>query len=411
MTTITEPLPRNHAKSRQRSLSWAKWGTGAVLVLGAVIFAWLAFRPKPVIVDVHPVALGKLEVFIEEDGRTKMRERYVVSAPLNGNMARIELEPGDAVLEGQTVARFDPPSPALLDARTRAETEARLAGALAHVRQSEAAYERAKTAHELTEKNLVRVQALAKNAAISNAELERSELETRMASEEEASGALQRRVAEAEVRSIRAVLGRLKEGGNDEIALAAPASGDVLHVLRESAGPVAAGTPLIEIGDPRVVEVVVDLLSADAVRVRPGTKASIERWGGEGNLSGRVRRVEPAAFTRVSALGVEEQRVNVVIALDAIPPGLGDNYRVEAKLLEWTGDSVLTVPRSAVFRQQDQWAVYTVTDGQAHLVPIELGHRGRLDVEVKNGLKPGDAVVLYPGDRVHEGAALRPRAP
>jgi HlyD family secretion protein len=219
-----------------------------------------------------------LEVFIEEDGRTKMRERYVVSAPISGALARIELEPGDAVTEGQVVARFDPPSPALLDARTKADLEARLLGAQAHVRQSEAARERAKAGHELAEKNLTRMQALVKGAAIASAELERAELEAKMAGEDEVSTELQRRVAEAEVSSVRAILGRLGgRTGHDEISLPAPVSGDVLHVLRESQGLVVAGTPLIEIGDPRVIDVVVDLLSADAVRVRPGTRAWIER--------------------------------------------------------------------------------------------------------------------------------------
>jgi HlyD family secretion protein len=182
-----------------------------------------------------------------------------------------------------------------------------------------------------------------------------------------------------------------------------------LHVLRESQGLVVAGTPLIEIGDPRVIDVVVDLLSADAVRVRPGSRAWIERWGGDQALTGRVRRVEPSAFTRVSALGVEEQRVNGVVALDEIPPGLGDNYRVEAKLLVWSGDNVLTVPKSAVFRQRDRWAVYALEGTKAKLKLIEIGHRGRLEVEVSAGLGEGDMVVLYPGDRVSEGLPIEPR--
>lgn len=396
--------------NRKRLLRLGKWGVIGLVVVGGAVFLALAFRPKPVLVDVHRVGLSKLDVYIEEDGRTKIRERYVVSAPISGSLARIELEAGDTVTEGQVVARFDPPSPALLDARSKADLEARLLGALAHVRQSEAARERAKAAHELAEKNLVRMQALVKGAAIASAELERAELEAKMANEDETSTELQRRVAEAEVSSVRAVLGRLSgRPGQDEISLPAPASGDVLHVLRESQGLVVAGTPLIEIGDPRVIDVVVDLLSADAVRVRPGTRAWIERWGGDQALTGRVRRVEPSAFTRVSALGVEEQRVNVVVALDEIPPGLGDNYRVEAKLLVWSGDNVLTVPKSAVFRQRDRWAVYALEGTKAKLKLIEIGHRGRLEVEVSAGLGEGDMVVLYPGDRVSEGLPIEPR--
>lgn len=402
MTTTTN--------TRKRLLRLGKWGVIGLVLVGGVVFLAQAFRPRPVLVDAHRVGRSKLEVYIEEDGRTKMRERYVVSAPISGALARIELEAGDAVTEGQVVARFDPPSPALLDARSKADLEARLLGAQAHVRQSEAARERAKAGHELAEKNLARMQALVKGAAIASAELERAELEAKMAGEDEISTELQRRVAEAEVNSVRAVLGRLGgRAGQEEISLPAPVSGDVLHVLRESQGLVVAGTPLIEIGDPRVIDVVVDLLSADAVRVRPGTRAWIERWGGDQALTGRVRRVEPSAFTRVSALGVEEQRVNVVIALDEIPPGLGDNYRVEAKLLVWSGDDVLTVPKSAVFRQRDRWAVYAMEGGKAKLKLIEIGHRGRLEVEVSSGLSEGDTVVLYPGDRVSEGLSIEPR--
>ena len=398
----------NDPRTHKKALRIVKWGVLGLLVAAGASFLVLAFRPKPVPVDLHRVGQRPLEVFIEEDGRTRMRDRYVVSAPLNGTLARIELEPGDVVEEGQVVARFDPPSPALLDARTRAETEARLVGALARVRQSEAARERARAGHELAEKNLARMRSLSQGAAIAAAELERAELQTEMAGEEEASAELQRRVAESEVNSIRVFLGRMKQGGSEEISLAAPVSGVVLRVLRESQGPVAAGTPLIEIGDPRVVDVVVDLLSADAVRVRAGTRVAIERWGGDEALSGRVRRVEPSAFTRVSALGVEEQRVNVIVALDRLPAGLGDNYRVEAKLFEWSGE-VLTVPRSAVFRQSDAWALYAVQDQVARLRKVELGHRGRLDVEVTGGVQADEEVVLYPGDRVSEGTRVQRR--
>ena len=179
--------------------------------------------------------------------------------------------------------------------------------------------------------------------------------------------------------------------------------------MQESEGVVGPGEALIELGNTREVEVEVEVLSVDAVKMAPGTEVELVRWGGEKPLVGRVRVVEPSGFTKISALGVEEQRVNVVVALDEIPPGLGDNYRVEAKLLVWSGENVLTVPKSAVFRQRDRWAVYALEEGQAKLRLIEIGHRGRLEVEVSSGLSEGDTVVLYPGDRVSEGLTLEPR--
>jgi HlyD family secretion protein len=186
-------------------------------------------------------------------------------------------------------------------------------------------------------------------------------------------------------------------------------AGQVLRVLRESEGPVAAGTPILEVGDPAAIEAVVDVLSSDAARIAVGAPAWLDDWGGERSLAGRVRLVEPSAFTSVSALGVEEQRVNVVIAIDQRPPALGDGFRVEARILRWQGDDVLSVPVSALFRDGDGWAVYAIGDGRARLRPVEIGHRSRTEVEVLAGLRSGDAIVLYPGDRVEDGVRVEPR--
>jgi len=185
----------------------------------------------------------------------------------------------------------------------------------------------------------------------------------------------------------------------------APAAGQVLRVLRDSAGPVAAGTPLLELGDPRNLEVVVDLLSSDAAQVTPGMPVAIERWGGA-TISGSVRRVEPSAFTRISALGVEEQRVRVIASLDRAPPALGDGFRVEATIVTWHGDDVLAIPGSAVFRDHGEWAVWTENAGRARLAHVTLGHRGRLEVEVLGGIVEGDRVILHPGDNIGEGTRI-----
>ncbi|MCK6549149.1 efflux RND transporter periplasmic adaptor subunit [Myxococcota bacterium] len=391
---------------RRRVVRWVKRAALVSAVALVSIALGLSLRPKPVPVDAAVATRGHLDVFIEEDGRTRVRERYVISAPITGELARIELEPGDPIEVGQVLATLAPPSSGLLDPRTRNEAEARLAAARARVAQTEALAARARAANENAVRALARAEELAAKRVMSPVDLERAQLEARLAKEELASSELQKNVAAAEVESIRAVLGSLERGRGEQVKLTSPTQGRVLRVLRESAGPVAPGTPLVELGDPARIEVVVDVLSASAVRIAVGARVIVDEWGGSKPLTGRVRLVEPAAYTKVSALGIEEQRVDVVAVLDEIPPGLGDGFRVEVKISEWSGDDVLTVPRSAVFRDRERWAVYAVADGVAELRPLEIGHRGRLDVEVLSGLAAGDRVILYPGDRVTAGAEV-----
>jgi HlyD family secretion protein len=193
------------------------------------------------------------------------------------------------------------------------------------------------------------------------------------------------------------------------VTVVAPVAGRVLRVVRDSAGPVVAGAPLVELGDPRALEIVVDVLSSDAVRIATGMPVALEAWGGEHPLRGEVRSVEPSAFTRISALGVEEQRVKVIVAIADPPAELGDGFRVEARIFTWRGDRVMTVPASAVFRDKDRWAVYAVEGGRARARPVEIGHRGRLDVEIVSGLLPGTAVILHPTDQIRDGIAIEPR--
>jgi HlyD family secretion protein len=361
-----------------------------------------------VAVDLGRVVRGSLEVFVEEEGQTRLRERYLVTAPLSGYLVRLEIEPGDPVDENTVLARVTPPPPLLLDERSRAEAEARLDAAMAQERQAGSAALRARAAREFAVRDAERARGLARRNAVAQVERERAELAERVSAEDLAAAELQRRVAAAGVRTARAVLGQVRRRDGAAVEVMAPAAGIVLRVLRESAGAVAAGAPLVEIGDPSDLEVVVDVLSSDAIRIAVGAPVWIDQWGGDRPLLGRARLVEPAAFTRISALGVEEQRVNVVVRLDERPPALGDGFRVEARIRTWRGDGVLTVPASALFRRGDGWAVYAAVSGRARLVPIEVGHRGRLDVEVTRGLAEGGAVVLYPGDRVTEGARIQP---
>jgi HlyD family secretion protein len=380
-----------------------------LLAMGLLAVLVRALVPKPIAVDTALVRKGRLETFVEEDGRTRVRMRYVVSAPLTANLRRIDLRPGDTVEEGQVVALLDPPNPVLLDPHSRSEMEARLMGSIAREQQASTAAERAASANEISRLTLERSKKLSKRRAISEAELDRAELEARIAADDLASAQLQRKVASAEVSSIRAMLGRSKNPGPEEIAVTAPSAGRVLRVQKESAGLVQGGTALLEIGDPRALEVVVDVLSADAVRIQRGARAIIEEWGGERPLAGTVQRIEPSAFTRVSALGIEEQRVNLIIALAEVPESLGDGYRVEAKVLEWAGEDILIAPRSAVFRQKDQWAAYVADRGRALDRRLEIGHRGTLDVEVTSGLRAGEQVILYPGERISDGSRIEVR--
>jgi HlyD family secretion protein len=355
------------------------------------------------------VKRGPLEVSVSDDGRTRVRDRFVISAPAAGTLVRIDLEPGDTVRAGAIVARITPPVPAVLDERARAAAEARLSEAVAHLRQADAAMARAQVARTPATNEAARARVLEKAGAISRSQREQKELAEELVQNDLAQAETTRRAAAAEVAAARAALGRGVRGTSDTIAVVAPTDGKVLRVVRDSEGPVTVGSPLLEVGDIAAMEVVVDLLSSDAARVEVGAVASIEAWGGDHALSGRVRAIEPSAFTHVSALGIEEQRVNVIVSIDKPPPTLGDGFRVEARIVIWRGENVLTVPASAVFRSRDRWAVYAVRDGRAHVQPIDVGHRGSLDVEVVGGLAEGTPVIIYPGDRVADGTRVTAR--
>lgn len=399
---------RAHVK-RHRAMKWVKRGVLVAIAAAAAVAAVLAWLPDPVPVDLVTAVRADLEVTVEEDGLTRVRERYVVSAPLAGNLLRVELDPGDSLAAGAAVARVVPLDPALIDRRSRAETEARLNAAVARQRQANAGADRARAARDAAIHEAERARGLVRSGAASTMDLDRAELAERLAHADASAANLERVVAAAEVASVRAALGRMARGDREELLVTAPVAGRVLRLLRESEGPVAAGAPLIEVGDPRAMEAVIDVLSSDAARIRPGAPVAIEQWGGPVALTGRVRLVEPSAFTRISALGVEEQRVNVLVALDAPPPELGDGYRVEARIRVARVERALVVPAGAVFRDRQRWAVYAARDGRAVLLPIEIGERGGDLVEVTAGLSEGARVVLHPGDAVRDGVALAPR--
>jgi HlyD family secretion protein len=317
------------------------------------------------------------------------------------------------VREGDALAEIAPVSSPLLDERTRAEAEARLDAAGSSLGQAGSQVARATTARDLAEQDLTRTRRLAKSGALSPAELEQAEFSARMRGEELTSALFAEKIAKEQLRIARVSLGSggTRAGRDRHVDVLAPASGRVLRVQQKSAGVVQAGAALVEVGDPAALEIVLDLLTTDAVHVASGSNVSIVGWGGE-PLSGKVSRIEPSGFTRPSALGVDEQRVNVIVALTSPREAwgsLGDGFRVEARLVLWQGDAVVQVPSGAVFRRGEGWATFRVRNAVASLVGVQLGHRGETAVEVTSGLAPGDQVIMHPGDRVKDGVSVKPR--
>jgi len=411
----TRDPARRQARDRKRrfnrGLRQALLAGGVVAAAGAAV---LALRPRAVPVDLAQATRGALVVAIQESGMTRVKDRYVVSAPVSGRISRLALEVGDPVKEGDALAEIAPVVSPLLDARTRAEAEAHLGAAESAQGQARAQMARATLASELAQQDLERSRKLAAAGSIASQALEQAEFAARMRAEEVSSAIFSSKVAAEEARVARVTLGKDSDGaGRDRhVDVLSPIAGTVLRIQQKSAGVVQAGASLVEVGDPKGLEAVVDLLTTDAVRVQPGTQTVIDGWGGGQPLAGRVRRIEPSAFTRPSALGVDEQRVNVVIALTD-PPGqwaaLGDGYRVEARFVLWESPDVLKVPQGAVFRYREQWAVFCVEGGSARLVPVQVGHRGESEVEIVSGLAPGARVAVHPGDRVKDGVRVEAR--
>lgn len=381
-----------------RRTRWALAAVAALLLLG------LLLRPAPVPVELGLVTRGPLEAGIDADGVTRVVERHRLAAPVAGRLERLSLREGDAVREGEVVARI---APLPLDTRARDEVAARVDAAAAALQEAGARAAQAGAHREQAERTAGRVRAVAAEGAVSVDALERAELEARSAARDHEAALSRTRAAAAELDAARAALPPAV-GDAGAVPLRAPADGRVLRLLEPDERVVAAGTPVVELGDAARLEIVADVLSADAVRVTPGAPVRITEWGGHGDLTGRVLRVEPSGYTRLSALGVEEQRVNVVVALDAPPAALGDGYRVSLRLVTWQGDAVVRVPLAAVVRDGEGWVVFVVEAGRAVRRRVELGRRGAADAEVVAGLAPGERVVVFPSDLVHDGVRVRP---
>ncbi len=380
---------------------WLKWAGGAVLLAALV---WVAFVPERATVDVREAARGTLEVTVTAEGRTRIRDIYTVSAPVSGRLRRVTLDPGDPVTAGETVvAIFEPTAPEFLDRRATARSRARLD-------QAKAATARAKADLDLARAEWDRARALSVGTAISQRERDRRQAEFAMAGAAHEAARADQAAAQAELIVPTEEAGAAVDGCC--LRMAAPVSGRVLRVREESERVMPAGTPILELGDPRDLEIVVDLLSQDAVRVRAGQAVRVENWGGDGHLNGRVRYVEPSGFTKISALGVEEQRVNVVIDLSDPPDrwaSLLDAYRVEPRIVVWSRADVTTVPIGALFRSGKDWAVYRIEGGRAVLRRVRVGERNAEAAQVLEGLKAGDPVIAHPSEDVSDGERVKRR--
>jgi len=454
-------LATETSKSKQRNrfnLRLLIYVLGGLALAGAMI---ALFRPTPIAVDLATVQGGELEVLIVEEGRTRVRDRFVISAPFAGRVQRLILEEGDVIESGQVVAQIDPlplssevqslvaqieemraerrgvetlrPKAEALsqaEARIRAAKAAE-AEAIAKIKEMEERLEQARRERQ-------RAESLYQDGAIALQSLEEAQLEetTRSQSFEVALHTLDRakievsiardqlqrlqaeqqdpdyllQVYDARIRSLEAELTQLIDRAS-RADISSPLTGQVLRIEQKSERFVEAGTPLLEVGNLNQLELVVDVLSSDSVRVNRGDPVHIEQWGAEGTrtLTGKVRRIEPSAFTKVSALGVEEQRVNIIVDFTEIPPHLGDRHRIEAQIVVWQGTDVLKVPIGALFRCEQYWCVFTVQNNQAHRTQIEIGQRNQLEAQVQQGLNLGDQVILHPSEDIRDGTKVRSR--
>jgi HlyD family secretion protein len=407
--------------------TWTKRvGWILVVALGLGGLAWYAW-PQPVPVDLAVVGKGPMDVTVDDDGKTEVRHVYVVSAPIGGKVLRISHPPGyegvsrhvgDQVTANETVvAVMQPMTPGFVDVRSREQIQDAVAAADASVKQAQSEVRRLEAAVEFYRTELARAQTLARTQSVSAQALDKAKFDAQTNEAALASAKAQVEVWQKVSESLAAQLidpasTAARTDPSCCIEVRAPATGRVLKIIQDSEAVVQPGAPLIEIGDPMDLDVIADLLSSDAVQISSGAPVRIDGWGGP-PVNGRVTRVDPAGFLKVSALGIEEQRVRVTI--DFVDPPevwsrLGHDYRVVVHVTTWSADDVLTVPVGALFRKGDDWAVFAVRDGRARISAIRIGHRNNRIAEVTSGLTAGDAVVLHPSDRVSDGTRIAERS-
>lgn len=401
-----------NGKSRRQGA----WRKIAVYLAGAALAAFIitGLLPKPVEVDTATVTRGPLTVSVLEEGKTRIRNRYVVSPPVAGLLQRVPVRAGDPVEAGKTLLAVIQAAPSsFLDPRAKAQADAAVRSAEAARLQRNEQVQSATSELELARKELVRADQLRKKGAIAVQEFDTASNRVQMLDNQLGSARFALKVAEFELEQAKAALLQASSDpaeAGQTIEIRAPVSGYVLNVFEESARTVTPGLPIMEVGDPRDLEAEIELLSSDAVNVQPGAEVSIEQWGGGEPLRGRVVLVEPGAFLKVSALGVEEQRVKVRVDFSDLPEGrLGDRYRVEARIITWTGQDVLQVPTGALFRRGNEWMTFVVEGGKARLTRVDIGHTNGIYAEIKSGLDEGQQVILHPPDVVGDEASIVPR--
>ncbi|MEO8621488.1 MAG: HlyD family efflux transporter periplasmic adaptor subunit [bacterium] len=380
-------------------------GVAAIAVVGVGVV--LARRPHPLDVETALVRRGPLETTVDADGRTRVRERYVVTAPVAGRLERIALVEGSAVHAGDVVATI---APMPIDMQSAEQARSRIDGAVARVGEAATRVRITRASADLREKELERARRLIAAGALAPRDTELVWFAWRQANEDAHAATAQAQSASADVRLARSALiavgGHRRANADDVVLVRSPVAGTVLRIPERSERVTAAGAALLELGDSRSIEVVADVLSSDAATLCKGNAVRLEQWGGDSVLTGRVRSVEPAAFTRVSALGVDEQRVNVIIDIPLAPATLGDGYRVEARIVTWSRPDVVTVPVSALVRQGNSWTTYVMADGRARRREVRIGHVGDANAEVLGGLTASERVVLFPSDKVVDGVRI-----
>lgn len=380
-----------------------------VIVAGAVVALltmWL--RPAPAQVDAAKAERGPMVVTVDGEGKTRVRDRYVVATPVGGQLRRITLKRGDAVERGQVIAQVEPPPLAPLDPRQRAEAIARVNAAEDAKHELEQIVNRNQANYQQARRDLERCEILARSGDISRQELEQAQtaVTTSLREYEAARSKSENAAHEVEVARAALLAANQRSVASSVVKVHAPARGKVLRIIEESERVVAAGAPLVELSNPSKLEVVIELLSTDAVKVSPGARVLIEGWGGREALDARVRLIEPSAFTKVSALGIEEQRVNVVADLVSPSTALGDGYRVEGRIVIWQADNVLKVPVSALFRRGESWSLFVIENGEAQLREVEIGQRTPFEVEIKSGLNESTKVIIHPSNEISDGSRV-----
>lgn len=379
-----------------------------LLLFAAALVLFFLLRTSPLAVETARVRQGSMQVTVDEDGETRAHDRFVIAAPIPGRLLRMEWEEGDLVRQDATVAAIEPLP---LNQQQREEVLARIEAAEATKRQANARLAHAQEDYAQLQRDLTRAEALAKENVLSVQVVEQARNLEKTGAQELEAAKFSTLAAASEVKVARAgLLGMDTEGTAQKvISLRSPVAGRVLRLVEKSERVVQAGTPLLILGDPAQIEIVTDVLTTDAVNIKRGAPVSVEGWGGDHPLRARVRLVEPLGFTKISALGVEEKRVNVISDFVDRPNGLSDGFRVETRIETWEGENVFKVPGSAAFRAGNNWSVFILKDGRAQQKPIDIGHRNQIEVEVLKGLTLDDEVILHPSNQLKEGVRVRTR--